>query len=295
MYFLDEQQSNNEFIVYKYPDRNLFLSPTTTPVTTFYDFCDVCGFDPISVLRSFSFNQVHWEQFDYAKPMRWPDHIIQHKVGNCVDFAVFMHYYFQFHNIEHGIGFVSFIDTDRLQLRMGHAFPIYKEKNKYWIWNYFGDERIEYSDINGPFDKVPEIMFDAAPYFSVLYNSSTKSDISQQYSREYDWTYLDEKDLKFLNRFENQVYLSQNDILLESPKIRDLIQRIVNDLEERKTSSLDIIDITPAHMFRKYPTEFGIKTFLSKFLMKTLRGNLNGLAAPLRSLTRRSRTNKKNI
>lgn len=281
---------SEEFIVCKYPDGNLFNNPTHTPVTTFYDFCEVCGYDPLSVLMSFSLNHVSWEQFGRAKIMNWPENIIANKIGNCVDFAVFMHYYFRHFNIEHGIGFVSFIDIDRMMLRMGHAFPIYKDNNKYWIWNYFGDERIEYSDINGPFNKVPDIMFDAAPYFSVLYNSTLKGDIAQQYSREYDWTYLDERDLAFLDRYLNQTYLTQNDILLQSPKIKKLIERIVLDIEQKKSSS-GIIDITPSQMFRKSPTSDGIKSFFNHLSIKNLRRNTNGLSNTLRPLKRRFRTN----
>lgn len=294
--------NNSSFDVYKFDTESIGSGYKIIPVDNFYDFCEVCKFSPLSALYSFVKNHVTWVPIDGHHPINWPDDIIRKKEGNCVDFAIFMHYLFETFGVDHVIGFVAFMDMERFYFQTGHAVPLYKDGGKYWMWNYFGDQGEAYCDINGPFSSYGEMMNDVAPYFSVLYNSATNLEIQDQAIREYDWTYLDSKQLKFLDRYMNQTYISQNDVLLQSPEIVNLLERCRDTMIDRQKNSHnrysnDIIDITPpALLFRKTPKENGIKSFLFKFSHKALRGvSYRGFSSQIRSLTRRSRTNKKNV
>lgn len=229
------------------------------PVTTFNEFCDACRGNEVDALYSFSYNRVEWESFtDRYKRMNWPDDIIYYKKGNCVDFAVFMHYFFENFDIDHVIGFVSFIDIERAVMRIGHAFPIFKRNNRYWLWNYFGSGDQDF-DINGPFVSYDHAIEKTAPYFSVLYSSELRLKSYDSYAKDCVQTYLDRHDLKFLNQYYNQSHWTQDNILTQNPKIREVLDQAVQKAREYHNSIIDLDDMQVQYMFRHIPTDFGIK------------------------------------
>lgn len=162
--------------------QGLYTSDDPNEMNPHHTFYSVPSFElfwrmartPKEVLLSFIKNDVKYEdpQKTGKRPMYWPDDIIRNKVGNCLDFAVFMHFYFQKRGIEHALGFTINIGRTFGQLVEGHSFPIFRSNidGNLWIWNYFARKQ---ADINGPFKTYKEIEDEAGPYFSVLYNSET--------------------------------------------------------------------------------------------------------------------------
>lgn len=252
------------FLVIK-PDSYIRNYKDAIPVNTFKEFCDACQGNELYALYSFYHNKVTYAPLNNEpKRMNWPDDVIYHKEGNCVDFAVFMHYFFEIFDIDHVIGFVSFIDIEQAMIRTGHAFPIFQRDNRYWLWNYFGSGYEEF-DINGPFVSYDHAIEKTAPYFSVLYSSVMKKDKNMLYAKDCVKTYLNRNDLKFLDKHYNQSYLSQNDILLQSPKIVEVLQQAVKKTQEYHNSIINLDDMHVDYMFRHNPTDFGIKNIFQRF------------------------------
>ena len=135
--------------------------------------------DPVFVLQCFENNMIRWVDQMYddsgkvlhvnAKPVIWPEHLMQIKVGNCVDFAIFIHLYCQLANIPNLCVLLSFIDVENSTKKIGHMFTIFQDihSGKWYVWNYID---VGYGFPNGPYNSPYEAIKRAVEYFNNEFN-----------------------------------------------------------------------------------------------------------------------------
>lgn len=189
---------------------------------------------PADLLETFRGNMIQYTDVNEYTKISWPKDIIANHAGNCVDISIFAHKFFSLNNIEHAIGFTMFVDEIYgTSKQIGHAFPIFKENNKYHILNYF------YSgvgDINGYFLSFEEAADKAGRYFDILYKSeySMNVDPNNNIPRTAISTALigNKYDLRFIDDNYDKDIL-QTKLLDKSYKITELKNLVQNIRKER--------------------------------------------------------------
>ena len=173
---------------YKNPRLDHHLYPGTVfdfdikIVRSFDEFCSHVS-SPKEAMISFIMNGVGYEAAVKKRTMYWPEILMSKKEGNCFDFGVFMHFFFQKKGIEHALGFSLNLGRSSALPIPGHCFPVFRSPidGNLWIWNYFAPKQ---GDINGPFETYEEIADEAGSYFSILYNSENYAGPIASHPRE---------------------------------------------------------------------------------------------------------------
>ena len=156
----------------------------TDSVGSIHELVEATQGDPIFVLQCFENNMIRWNDLMYdssgkvlhvnSKPIIWPEHLMQIKIGNCVDFAIFIHIYCQIANIQNLCVMLSFIDVENSTKRIGHMFTIFKDDSsgKWYVWNYID---VGYGFANGPYNSPYEAIKRAVEYFNNEFNNGDSS------------------------------------------------------------------------------------------------------------------------
>ncbi len=177
---VEELQERKPFILWSkdHPER---YGENGIIVRDFDDLCKKTSSETVAedILDSFEKSEIHWNGYNGAnRPVIWPDELMMWHDGCCLDFAIFAHMIFDYHDIDHAIGFIGYREKIPTGYPLdGHAFVLYIQNSQTYIWNYFGydtERNIAYFDINGPFLDYQHALQYVAPYFSVLYQSQTK-------------------------------------------------------------------------------------------------------------------------
>ena len=216
-------------------------------VCNFEEFCQACDGDAIKALLSFSENNVYWEEPEgiglgvNRKPVRWPDDIIKFRCGNCVDFALFFHFFASAFDIPHSMGFVAFLNSLNGSRQIGHCFPIFQGPDHfYWIWNYHS---AGFGDINGPFETEEKAASEGSIYFSVLYNGLIKvarGEVSALAPRQAFYSIVSQAELERVVDRKYGHSVQQIELLAQLPSLRTFNQMVRRAGEDVKGKSIDL-------------------------------------------------------
>ena len=244
-------------------------------VTNFEEFLNKSQGNPLIVLLSFNQNGISWEEPGGInlginhKPVRWPDFIIQHGYGNCVDFALFFHFFASSFGISNSLGFVAFLNRISGERQIGHCFPIFRGvEGAYWVWNYHSPG---YGDINGPFETEEDAASECSIYFSVLYNgilqSSSMMMSDHLVPRKTFYSIVRQEELA---QFVDGLYgdnIQQSKLLQSLPSLRTFAQMVRRAGQDIKGDVIDMsfddVIINVSKDFKKSKESLRMKTPLN--------------------------------
>ena len=229
---------------------------------SFIKFC-IRAKTPAGAMLSFIHNNVKYESSsDPNRSIYWPSDIMRNKVGNCMDFGVFMHLFFKNQGIEHALGFTSFIDKGTGKINPGHCYPVFKwYDGKYWIWNYFATRM---ADINGPFLSYDDVKDEAGSYFSVLFNSdSLTGPDTPKNDRIAITTIVRGKSLEIIDRAaERRERITPTALMWSLPEVQEMLKGSEPFVNATR-AGLNIRRVL--EIFFPIPPERGITAFFNKF------------------------------
>ena len=220
----DANKLDQPFHVYKKIVGLVNIASKEKSVNDFNEFCKEMGYDPISVLYTFHYNHLEW-MTNPTKFVFWPDMIIQQKKGRCFDFALFMHYYFQYFEINHMIGFISLLHPKTFECT-NHAFPIYQNNSgNYDIWQYSGgtEDDLSLSMIFGNVDSPFELLEKSKSIFAGLFNIRKIEDYD---TRLACTCYMTEKEMEGFDKFKNKKNIYQQQLLNLTDKHHKMAEQL---------------------------------------------------------------------
>lgn len=204
----DAVKQEEPFHVYKKIASLVKKATKKEPVDNFDEFCIKMGYDPESVLYTLHYNNLKWNK-EPDGFVFWPDMVIQKKEGRCFDFALFMHYYFQYFNVEHILGFMALINPKTLKT-VTHAFPIYQSHlGKYYVWHFDGED-ISESAILGGLDSPFDVLEVFKSIFVDIYDAYKPKNCNFSLGRA---CYMTEEEMKGFDAFKDEENLHQTELL----------------------------------------------------------------------------------
>lgn len=272
LYSIHESSSSIIFRAVRYKNPNLvqhiygvnLLDLDVKIVRSFDDFC-LHVTSPKEAMISFIMNDMKYEPAQGKRAMYWPEILMSKKEGNCFDFGVFMHLFFQKRGIEHALGFSLNLGRSSALPIPGHCFAIFRSSidGNLWIWNYFAQRQ---GDINGPFKTYEEIADEAGSYFSILYNSENYAGPVASNPREARvplTAIVHEKELKIIDKaYSIKDTHIQDEISGSLPAVQDMQMQFMGYRDELMKGStlrrvLEILWPTPTEravqsMFREF-------------------------------------------
>jgi len=135
------------------------------------DFDEFCEYiqTPEEVATWYSKNHVIWPPGETGSdhPFRWPNDIIKHKIGNCYDHALFMHYFCNRKGIPNKqvSSYVILIDHDDKtgkteQSYCGHIITLFEKDGRWYEFDPQPYRQKNGNVIEGPFDSVDQYVDD---------------------------------------------------------------------------------------------------------------------------------------
>lgn len=188
---------------------------------------------PTDILNWTKVNNCQWpKEFngqDRSKGLRffWPDDILKNKIGTCIDFALFMHFFCERKHIENYIfrigTFFRMYGGKKYQM-FQHYMCIYKEGDLYYAFNYQGSRGY---GMRGPFAK-PEDLKDeqlaiARKYVNKVKNIIGKADDHDIYDIKYFGVIQDPKEYPVWDKFYGDEKALRDDVMFKSKYMPSLI------------------------------------------------------------------------
>ena len=136
----------------------------------FDEFCEHIQ-TPEEVATWYSRNHVNWPPGETGSdhPFRWPDSIVKHKIGNCYDHALFMHYFCDRKGIPNKQvhSYVILVRRDEKTGKVdfdycGHIVTLFEKDGRWYEFDPQPYRQKSGTVIEGPFDSIDEYLEDVS-------------------------------------------------------------------------------------------------------------------------------------
>ena len=143
------------------------------------DFDEFCEYiqTPEEVATWYSRNHVNWPPGETGSdhPFRWPDSIVKHKIGNCYDHALFMHYFCDRKGIPNKQvhSYVILVRRDEKTGKVdfdycGHIVTLFEKDGCWYEFDPQPHRQKSGTVIEGPFDSIDEYLDDMSEGLELL-------------------------------------------------------------------------------------------------------------------------------